>query len=1063
MKFINSILILFCLILMLLVTTVATRADRVFYDSCNNVTQWHDNSGGMTINTVNSTFSLNGSTCQFSALDGKIMSMNFSNGTGGQTSNVGVNPFNVSFWFNLTPGIGNDIYISVTSSSDSPHWRDGATIIWLPGQGVFAINQTANTPLFNENLVTNGNKVKITIELNDSIPWDGGSGTARLHYNIYVNDVRNYTALPFFAQSVNIIDRRDLGSIGVTIVGGAAHTLYIDDIEVTNGSGSAPPPSTSTINITSGPFPLNNTQYNKSGNNNLSINLTVSSSFGFNASLYINETGALTNVAANQTKLSFPAGQNVYVEFNLSWPQPASRTYQYLIHVFDHTTSVNSSNTTFFVDNIVPVITSTMNNSRAVYNGILSETFNFTDSFQLFSYELYVDNQRWQHREELNTTLFIFNMSLNTSNLTAGVHNFTINLSDGHTANKIPEWDYTNNWIDKSLKYQFDEGYIEITPIDASLFDSFSSFKKEDRYEFVHDRFSKDDKEIYTVTSDKKIFIVQNNAYKGWLVIPELKKWIDFESDDYGTIEVNQLNDFQVDVTISDIKSDVITFHSIGTLNTVSKTFQFYVGNATSTIETPVLETEEVEYLVVFEYNSTQVTDINVHLFWNNSDLNYTTKTRGTTQINFTRLFIIPNIDADQSFNVFWNYTIFGANGTNDINQTPTQSQLVYDIGLNQCDETNTNATLTFSPKNEENLSWINDTDVDVTFELFLNQTLLNLSDIPPGVNKSFAFTDKINYTVCLNAFNRSFMADAVVSYQAATFSQRNHYLSNFPMGNGTWRVVDLFLINNSKDSDVTINVNDQDGNVLGGLFVKLLRFYPGNNTFRNVEIARTGNDGKTVERIILNDVLYQFVVSSKNNTLFTSNTQKVLSTNIFLNVNTISSYIDNLKKKGEVQYTLTFNNNTGRWFFTYNDLNNIVQMGCLDVTRKGASDTLQCHNCTQSTAGSLSCTINTSTQAIFTAVAYIESNTRNSPYFLESDERNQIRDFITFGATGILIQLMLLCIIVGIGVWKPSVALAFAIVSVITTAAMGLSGVGYSASVVFVLLFIFMLALTKD
>jgi hypothetical protein len=123
--------------------------------------------------------------------------------------------------------------------------------------------------------------------------------------------------------------------------------------------------SPDTLNISSTVLPNNNNQFNYS---TFSLNTTVSASYSFNCSLYLNST-------LNQTITGYSAGSATVVNFTKTFTDGA---YTHFINCYDNTTNENSTTKTFFIDTTAPSVTT---NLAGLYvNNYFNLTLNATDT-----------------------------------------------------------------------------------------------------------------------------------------------------------------------------------------------------------------------------------------------------------------------------------------------------------------------------------------------------------------------------------------------------------------------------------------------------------------------------------------------------------------------------------------------------------------------------------------------------------------------------------------------------------------------------------------------------------
>ena len=1010
----------------------------------NSIINWGSaNGGGAPFSegcTINSTGqgSLNGSFSINAKKDGAndVQCARFA-----QNYSVNHEGFNISFAFKpttLLAGDPFDIGLTATNTTAGTH------------ADKFALSSGCGSTHFCYQAIPGGDTglgcnigryCNITIEVNATDSGSTASTVLWLHVNGTVSSKITETWTP---DRIHYLVFQSLST---------GSSALIDDIRIYNSTPFVQPPS-DTLNI-SAPLPLNGTQYNVS---TININATVNSTSIFNATLWMNRS-------IRQTREGFAAGSEVYVEFNLTFGASTATNFSYFIEVGNQTYAENSSERGFIiVDTVVPtIIFNSFVNNSVFFNNRIAGNFNFSDSLMLFAYNISIDNiVTLASAEDLNVSSVNISINYNASNLSVGNHTLRLRVADGHTDNEIPVWDVDKNIFTKKLTFDFGDDFISIKPTEYGLFDSFDAEKKIDRYSFVWDRDKIQPSFSMTVVASKRIYIAKNKHYKGWLVVPELNKWLDFENDgDAEVIDIKQIDANTVVLTFDNAKAEDIIFNSIGELNIVNQEYQIFTGNITFAFTTPILESEVARYSAVFTYNSSFISDINISFLLNGTQYGYTSRENLTGLIRFNLSKTTQNVDLNTNISVQVNYTISGA-VNNEFNQTFPANQTILALSLGQCSDGSTNTTLVMIPKNEETdtnmgTGGLPNATLDATFELFLDQ-----NPITTAINTTFDFPLAQNYTICLEPYNQTLLANAFLDYDADGYSQRNYFLSYSPLGNGTRKTLNLFLINDSIDSDVTIEVTDEDDLPLSDLFVKVLRYSIGNNSFKTVEVARTSNEGKTVTRLILRDVFYKFIIDDANNTLFVSNTQKVLSTSLFFQIKTKSDFVTTFKKLGNLDYSLT--NTTSTFLFVFNDNENIVRSGCLKVIRADASYTNICNTCVNASAGSISCFVNTSVWGnnTFVGSAYIDSISSDSQHLVDTLELN-FQNTDIFGSRGLIITMMLMTIMAGIAIWRPTAALVFGGVSILGAAMMGLVNLTQGTIIIIEGIIILFIGLMRD
>jgi hypothetical protein len=111
---------------------------------------------------------------------------------------------------------------------------------------------------------------------------------------------------------------------------------------------------------------------------------------------------------------------------------------------------------TFYIwlDALPPTITTSFMNNQVFYRNNISGVFNFSDSY-LYKYEVMIDSSMVANDSNMNVSSYGYVLDRYVGNLSVGRHRLNVSVSDGHTAEEIPRWDYSIDKLTKAIVYTF--------------------------------------------------------------------------------------------------------------------------------------------------------------------------------------------------------------------------------------------------------------------------------------------------------------------------------------------------------------------------------------------------------------------------------------------------------------------------------------------------------------------------------------------------------------------------------------------------------------------------------
>ncbi len=323
-----------------------------------------------------------------------------------------------------------------------------------------------------------------------------------------------------------------------------------------------------------------------------------------------------------------------------------------------------------------------------------------------------------------------------------------------------------------------------------------------------------------------------------------------------------------------------------------------------------------------------------------------------------------------------WNGTDYTIVHTNVNGNAPTLFEEAIwwniSIGVDDC-TSQTTPVLRINGKDEEKTS----DDVNTTLNIFLNPVN------GTGTNSSFSLSGSANYTFCSD---RNLTIDSIMEYEGGNiFTHRKYYLNNVFLNTNKITNVTLYHLNNSKASEIVFTVFDTTtGDRVKGAFIKVLRYYPGENVFRIVEIAKTDEVGQTLGKMVLADVFYKFIIEAPAGTVkLDTGVLRILSLTRSFGISFVVDVLDTWKKIHGVSFSTTCTKGTQTCRITWSDESNIVQDVTLEVWRiNGLTDKLLFSQTIAAASGTISYIVTEDTATNrYVARGFIESNTGTSRY----------------------------------------------------------------------------------
>lgn len=415
--------------------------------------------------------------------------------------------------------------------------------------------------------------------------------------------------------------------------------------------------------------------------------------------------------------------------------------------------------------------------------------------------------------------------------------------------------------------------------------------------------------------------------------------------------------------------------------------------------------------------------NVSVVLLYNNTK--YTPTRSGEKTIEYLSTVITPNISLSNENVLFhWEYNISGFTFDSS-NQTQNVGSLI----LIECDETYQTFSLNISVFNEsaQTQSVILDS-LDQTYQVF------NSLGSP---TQSFNFTNTTlsNFSLCVFpnvSIITDFQIDYVLDTVHFTYFGRSVNLSN------ETKILNLFVQDGT--TQITYTVKDIFDDNIADVFITVEKFDVGTNSFKTVEILKTGTDGTAIGRAVLFTEWYRFTLVHNGITRLVEGPLKLISVTRTFRIDiSPGDWIDQLQDATKLTSTLKYNNDTKTFTLTWTDNALTLNKICLEVinvTPQGET-IIGTDNCATSASGSLNQNVGGDVDDqmfIAKAFGYI-AGAETGRFLLDILEKSFLKEFLFYNqekvkGLGVFVTFMLVLSMFFIGLWHPAASIILGILA---------------------------------
>lgn len=531
--------------------------------------------------------------------------------------------------------------------------------------------------------------------------------------------------------------------------------------------------------------------------------------------------------------------------------------------------------------------------NQSFYNRNLTGSWRFTDS-NLFRLNVTIDGVSVYQQSDINLTTKDYSLTYNTSSLPIGRHTLKVEAWDSHTASEIEAYDVANPIFSNKITYDTKRGNIvsiEALESENVVLNPFTTEKQADRYTFAYKPIdTKAESYSFQVDTKAPIYIIDkpDSVYKKWIVSGN--NWIDFYTPSLDTdISITKLSANSAMVTVSKraiasepveelpikelpgdgkqiIKDDdggkdlgvepgvamdvpetaLVAFSSIGDLNLATMNYTFYTHNVSMTYTPTVTELAQQQTWLNISHNNSGVFTASVSFVYDGV-IYPITGGNSTYKINYLADFTTPNVSSDTTKTGIWFLNFSGETS----NYTFTQS--IINLAFTSCTAGNENLSLTMCGIDEETLLNVTNLVLNIDFTFWKGS-----QSVAQDVH--FGRSNATCHYFCLTPANTTFNIYSIMEYgDGEVYTDRKYYLYNMSLNTSDPKMVWLYHLNTSLASTILYNVvSKQTGDNVPEAYIRIQRYYPELNQYATVEIEKTDENGRTIEKMVLYNVFYR-------------------------------------------------------------------------------------------------------------------------------------------------------------------------------------------------------------
>ena len=515
--------------------------------------------------------------------------------------------------------------------------------------------------------------------------------------------------------------------------------------------------------------------------------------------------------------------------------------------------------------------------------------------------------------------------------------------------------------------------------------------------------------------------------------------------------------DNTANINITDYDNKSLVFYAndtLGNYNSSSVDWDYRLFETIEEFNATVLEGQLTTFKLELLTNGSTITLAN--LSYNNTENFGTITDNGGDNFTITKTITAPSVSTDTNVSFFW---IIDQNTFSY--SYASQNQLVQDISIDDC-TLNTNVLYNFTMVNEETQEFMVPGTENTTGEVELKLYSFSSTTLIDQLNSTYT---KVNpFAICVNDTfgSAKYNAEVLVKYSADIFEKEFYNIQNQTIDSDSFtQNITLYDLNSSQSQIFQMIVKDASFLTIGNALIEVQRKYIANGTFNNVEIPKTDENGEAIAHLVVDDVIYNFIIKKFGVTIREFNNvipvcQNPTLNTCVLNFNAFSSAIivPDFAEGDDFNFTLDYNESSRTVKSVFVIPSGEATFISLNVTQADALGTSVCNDFVTSASGTLTCTVpSTFGNSTLTAKLYRGSDFQASGQVKLDQDPSDI-----FGTALVILALLVMITLLGAGISdNPIYTVIFLMVGVVILFALNLVAnngfIGGTATILFLVI----------